>query len=55
MAKRTIEPYRDETLPERFLRWIETIRARFKAIPAYTESNGSPEGVVFGVKETRFT
>ena len=54
MAKRTIEPYRDETLPERFLRWIETIRARFKAIPAYTESNGSPEGVVFGVKADRY-
>lgn len=54
MAKRTIEPYRDETLPERFLRWIETIRARFKAIPAYTESNGSPEGVIFGVKADRY-
>jgi hypothetical protein len=54
MTQRTIEPYRDRTLPERFLRWIETIRARFKTIPNYTESNGSPEGVIFGQKADRY-
>ena len=54
MTQRTIEPYRDETLPERFLRWIETIRARFKTIPNYTEFNGSPEGVIFGQKADRY-
>ena len=50
MTQRTIEPYRDETLPERFLRWIETIRQRFKTIPNFTEFTGSPEGVIFGQK-----
>jgi hypothetical protein len=54
MTQRTIEPYRDEKLPERFLRWIETIRARFKTIPNYTESTGSPEGVIFGAKADRY-
>lgn len=54
MTQRTIEPYRDETLPERFLRWIETIRARFKTIPNYTEFTGSPEGVIFGTKADRY-
>ncbi len=54
MTQRTIEPYRDQTLPERFLRWIETIRIRFKTIPNYTESDGSPEGVIFGQKADRY-
>jgi hypothetical protein len=54
MTQRTIEPYRDRSLPERFLRWIETIRARFKTIPNYTEFTGSPEGVIFGQKADRY-
>lgn len=55
MPSRSIEPYRDPTFPERFLRWIESgIRRRLKTIPCYTESDGSPEGVIMGVKADRY-
>lgn len=55
MPVRNIEPYHDQRLPERFLRWIEVgVRRRFAAIPCYTESTGSPEGVIDGVKADRY-
>lgn len=46
MATRSVEPYRDPTLPERFLRWIEVLRQRIKTIPCYFQGAGSPEGVI---------
>lgn len=45
---RSVEPYRDPSLPERFMRWIETLRQRIGTIPQFTYLDGSPEGVVIG-------
>ena len=45
---RTIEPYRDSKLPERFLRWIETLRSRIGTVPSFTYSSGDPNGVIAG-------
>lgn len=42
----TIEPYRDTKLPERFLRWIETLRLRLRPVPDFFQGAGSPEGVL---------
>lgn len=47
---RTVEPYRDPQLPERFLRWIETLRQRVGTVPCFTYFDGSPEGVIDGQK-----
>jgi len=49
-----IEPYRDDTLPERFLRWIESLRLKIRPIPLYMEGDGSPEGVVYASRQTRY-
>lgn len=54
MASRSIEPYKDQKLPERFLRWIETVRLRIRTIPCYNEGDGSPEGVVAGIQADRY-
>jgi len=51
---RAIEPYKDTRLPERFLRWIETLRFRIQSIPCYTQNAGSPEGVVDGQQGDRY-
>jgi hypothetical protein len=45
---RSVEPYRGPQLPERFLRWVETLRQRIGTIPSFTYLDGSPEGVVVG-------
>lgn len=58
---RSLEPYRNPPLaagkpdrvtrlPERFTRWIETLRQRIGTIPCWTYSAGSPEGVISGQK-----
>jgi hypothetical protein len=43
-----LEPYRDPQLPERFGRWIEVLRQRFRPIPTFSQGAGSPEGIVSG-------
>ena len=53
---RTLEPFRnppagpgkEPRLPERFLRWLEVLRARVRSIPCFTYIDGSPEGVIAG-------
>ena len=50
----SLEPYRDSRLPERFLRWVETLRLRFQSIPGFTISDGSPEGVITGTLGDRY-
>jgi len=50
---RAVEPFRGG-LPERFLRWIETLRARIFTIPCFTEGNGTPEGVLDGQRGDRY-
>jgi len=50
----SIEPYRDPKLPERFQRWIETLRLTLRPVPLFLEGDGSPEGVVFASKNTRY-
>lgn len=50
----TIEPYRDTKLPERFLRWVETLRQALRPIPRFTKAAGSPEGVIDGVQGDRY-
>ncbi len=40
-----LPPYRDETLPGRFLTWIEELRDILRPIPKYIVGTGSPEGV----------
>lgn len=49
-----IEPYRDKAMPERFLRWIETLRLKFRTIPSFTKGDGSPEGVLNGITNDRY-
>lgn len=51
---RSIEPYRDPRLPERFIRWIEVLRMRLATIPCFTQTSGSPEGVINGQKGDRY-
>lgn len=43
-----IEPYRDGKLPERFNRWLETLRIQLRLVPAHVQGSGSPEGAVNG-------
>jgi hypothetical protein len=47
---RSLEPYRDRTLPDQYQRWLEILRTRVGTIPCFIESNGSPEGVINGQK-----
>lgn len=49
-----LEPFRDPDLPERFLRWIEVLRQKFRPIPNFSRGTGSPEGVVAGIGGDRF-
>lgn len=49
-----LEPYRDTQLPERFHRWIEVLRGILRPIPDFVHGTGSPEGVVFAGKGTRY-
>ena len=51
---RSIEPFQSTRLPERFLRWLETLRQRIFSIPCFTEDDGSPEGVVDGQRGDRY-
>ncbi len=51
---RSLEPYKDQRLPERFLRWLETLRIRIQTIPCWTQDAGSPEGVVDGQQGDRY-
>lgn len=46
MASRNIEPYRDPTMPERFMRWLEVLRARLAGIPCFFQGAGNPENVI---------
>jgi len=50
----SIEPYRDESLPGRFLNWIETVRDILRPIPQFLELAGTPEGVITAEKGTRY-
>ena len=50
----SIEPYKDTFLPERFLRWIETLRIKFRVIPTFNIGDGDPEGVVNGIEADRY-
>lgn len=50
----TLEPYRDQNLPERFLRWLEVLRQKFRTIPKFSAGDGSPEGVVDGTGGDRY-
>lgn len=49
-----IEPYFDSELPERFLRWIETFRLKFRPVPEFSEGDGSPEGVLTARRMSRY-
>lgn len=49
-----IDPYKDDKLPDRFIRWIEALRAKFVIIPNFTKGNGSPESVVYGKEGDRY-
>lgn len=49
-----IEPYKDTKLPDRFQRWLETLRSKLKLAPEWTEGDGSPEGVVYASKNTHY-
>lgn len=49
-----IEPYRDRRLPDRLLRWIETLRLKLRPVPDFIQSTGSPEGVFGGKRGTRY-
>lgn len=50
----SIPPYSDQTLPERFLRWIEEIRGILRPVPRYLEGVGTPEGVITAERGTRY-
>ena len=50
----SIEPYSDKDMPERFMRWLETLRATLRSIPGYIEDAGTPEAVVTAEKGTRY-
>ena len=50
----SLEPYKDMQLPERFQRWIETLRIKLRPIPDFLEGDGSPEGVVTAARGTRY-
>jgi hypothetical protein len=50
----TIEPYRDTMLPDRFHRWLEVLRIRLAPVPEFVQGAGTPEGVVFASKGTRY-
>ena len=54
MATRSIEPYRDSTMPERFMRWLEVLRERIRTIPCFFQGDGSPEGVIVANKGDRY-
>lgn len=49
-----IEPYRDEKLPERFMRWIERLRGALRPVPDFSFGDGTPEGAVMGVVGDRY-
>ena len=49
-----IEPYKDKNLPERFQRWIETLRLTLRPVPRFTRAAGTPEGVVAGTQGDRY-
>lgn len=49
-----LEPYRDDELPNRFLRWLERLRAVLAPVPEFLEGNGSPEGVVTAPRTARY-
>jgi hypothetical protein len=49
-----IEPYRDEKMPDRFMRWIEVLRQTLRPIPRFSKAAGSPESVVTGVQGDRY-
>lgn len=49
-----IEPYKDQKLPERFLRWIEVLRQKLRPIPEQLEGDGSPEGVIKAPEKARY-
>lgn len=49
-----IEPYFDDKLPERFLRWIATLRLKFRPVPEFSEGDGSPEGVISAPRTARY-
>lgn len=50
-----IEPYKDNILPERFGRWIETLRLSLRSVPNFSSGTGSPEGVVTGTTKDQYT
>ena len=49
-----IEPYKDQDLPDRFQRWLETLRQKIRPIPAFTQGDGTPEGAVSGTLGDRY-
>lgn len=49
-----IEPYLNKDLPERFLRWIETLRLRLRSVPQFTQGDGTPEGNLAGIQGDRY-
>lgn len=49
-----IPPLHDNTLDDRVRRWISQLRQILQFIPRYREGNGSPEGVLDGVRGDRF-
>lgn len=54
-----IEPYKDNFLPQRFLRWLDLLRGAIRNLsdttPVMTNGNGSPEGVVDGKIGDQYT
>ena len=51
---RTVPPYRDEELPNRFQAWLEELREILRPTPNFMEGTGSPEGVHTAERGTRF-
>ena len=52
----SVEPFIDPDgrLPNRFMRWIETLRAKLRPIPDFHVGDGSPEGVVTAPQGARY-
>ncbi len=49
-----LEPYRSKLLPDRFLRWLESLRKAVRPIPDFFMGDGSPEGVVSAKLAARY-
>lgn len=49
-----LEPYRNKDLPDRFLRWIESLTRVILPLANEIEGDGSPEGVIAAPRRTRY-